>query len=311
MDTSACIKLNNLHTDWFNTENGVRQGDCLSPTLFAIFVNDLAVQLKNLNLGVEVANEKICLLMYADDIVLLTDSEEDMQVLLNKLGEWCNQWRLRINMNKSEVLHVRCKRKARSNFLFKLNGSVLNYTSQYKYLGLLLNEHMDFNITTKLLADSAASAHGRINSKFKGLNNMGFSTYEKLFNTSILPILNYGAEIWGAKGYNHVQQVQSKAMRFYLGVHKFAPTLGLFGDTGWFPIINYQKLCMLRFWNRLVKTERHRLLYKIFCWDYNLSKMNWCSEIKSIFEELDIEDHFINKKCCNIDQANNLLNSYI
>ena len=48
-------------------------------------------------------------------------------------------------------------------------------------------------------------------------------------------------------------------MRFFLGVHKFAPTLGLFGDTGWIPIVYLQKLCLLRFWNRLLGINEDRL----------------------------------------------------
>lgn len=48
------------------------QGDNLSPTLFSIFINDLATEVKELNKGVQMNNEKNCLLLFADDIVLLT-----------------------------------------------------------------------------------------------------------------------------------------------------------------------------------------------------------------------------------------------
>lgn len=43
----ACVKINEFCTDWFPTPLGVKQGDNLSPTLFAVFINDLACTIKS------------------------------------------------------------------------------------------------------------------------------------------------------------------------------------------------------------------------------------------------------------------------
>ena len=48
-NTMSRILLENFLTDWFITQNGVRQGDTLSPTLFAIFIDDLMQFLNSLN----------------------------------------------------------------------------------------------------------------------------------------------------------------------------------------------------------------------------------------------------------------------
>lgn len=50
---------------------GVKQGDTLSPTLFALYANDLALQIKNAKLGVEIVDIFLGILLYADVIVLL------------------------------------------------------------------------------------------------------------------------------------------------------------------------------------------------------------------------------------------------
>ena len=49
--TEAWIQLNKFYTDWFPTQNGVRQGDSLSPTLF---LNYLATYLKSKNCGIDI-----------------------------------------------------------------------------------------------------------------------------------------------------------------------------------------------------------------------------------------------------------------
>ena len=65
-------------TDWFRSDAGVRQGDTLSPTLFSLYINDLAVAIKGLNIGVKLGNELVSILLYADDMVLLSESEADI-----------------------------------------------------------------------------------------------------------------------------------------------------------------------------------------------------------------------------------------
>ena len=77
------VILNEHETRYFDCPVGVKQGDCLSPTLFAIFINDLASEIKNSNIGL-ILNETLTIniLLYADDIVLLAKNEEDLQDLL-------------------------------------------------------------------------------------------------------------------------------------------------------------------------------------------------------------------------------------
>ena len=48
----ARIRLNNKYTDWFDTPVGVKQGDTWSPTLFSIFINNLAIEVNNKRCGI-------------------------------------------------------------------------------------------------------------------------------------------------------------------------------------------------------------------------------------------------------------------
>ena len=52
-------------TDWFSVPSGVRQGDSLSPTLFAVYNNDLANEINAANCGINFGGNQLSILMYA------------------------------------------------------------------------------------------------------------------------------------------------------------------------------------------------------------------------------------------------------
>ena len=102
INSRTCVKLNNNYTEWFTITAGVRQGNILSPNLFSLY--DLAEEIKLLNSGIEV-DVIVSILLYADDIVLDSTSEElGLQNMLHLLHLWCNKWRLVVNFDKSQIV---------------------------------------------------------------------------------------------------------------------------------------------------------------------------------------------------------------
>jgi hypothetical protein len=84
-------------------ENGVKQGDTLSPLLFILFINPLLMKLRESKLGYKFGkNEeiKIANITYSDDNTLMTSSEEEMAKLTSIVIEFCKQTGIRLNPTK-------------------------------------------------------------------------------------------------------------------------------------------------------------------------------------------------------------------
>ena len=139
---------------------------------------------------------------------------------------------IKFNARKSNILHVRKPQVPRTNFTFMLGETELCKVEQYRYLGIMINEFIDYNGIAKVLADSANRALGAVINKYKTLNGLGYYTYTQMFNSGVCPILDYGSEVWGFKKFSQIEAVQNKAIRVFLGVHRFAANSAINGDMG-------------------------------------------------------------------------------
>lgn len=99
---SSKLCKNRQAADWFSDERGVRRSDSLAPLLFVVVINYLAHDIKSLNLEIHVNNdEQLSLFMYAGDITLLAETEDDLQEILDTLNNCTlNLWRRDVNHDK-------------------------------------------------------------------------------------------------------------------------------------------------------------------------------------------------------------------
>ena len=131
-ETKNVIRLNDTLSPEFVSETDLQQGDNLSPTGFNMFINNLLYELCLTDLGVTLeGSEKLSVLTYADDIVLLAENEKDLQSLFNCLHQWGRKWRILVNINKTKVVHFRKKNQNVTRFVFQIGNTILEKVSQY------------------------------------------------------------------------------------------------------------------------------------------------------------------------------------
>ena len=263
-EVQCVVKVNDYLTPIIDVSQGVKQGCKLSPTLFSLYINDLAIEIKQMNLGIDIDEVQISIFLYADDIALIAPDADSLQLMLNKLHEWCSKWRLSVNSIKTKIVHFRPMSVTRSNKVFECGDLNIELTDKYKYLGLWFQEHLDLKYATTELAKSASRALSALYAKFKRSGGMAYDVFTKLYTSLVEPILYYCSGIWGLSNHSKINTVQNKACRYFLGVGKNAANIVTRGDMGWTDCFVKQKVECCRLFCKLTDVTDNRIVKNIF-----------------------------------------------
>ena len=207
--------------------------------------------------------------------------------MLSLVHSWCQKWNLNINVDKTKVVHFRNPAKPLTCYSFSCGSFPLEVTKEYKYLGLLLTEFLDYNVTAKQLALHANRALGAIIAKSKVLGGFPFKCFTKLFDSLVLPILTYASAVWGYRSYSCINAVFNRACRFYLGVGKYTPNAAIQGDMGWKTTWQHQWSCIFKNWKRLCSMPDNRLCKRVFLWANQMRNVkNYAHTVRTYFSSL-------------------------
>ena len=177
---------------------GVRQGECLSPFNFAMYLNDLEKEfrLKGSD-GIDIGMLKIFLLLYADDIILFAQSSEELQNSLDTLFEYGQRYKLSVNTSKRKVMVIRKEGILPRYLKFYYNGKEINNVNTFSYLCVVFSTSGSFSDCQKTLSGQAQKAIFKLNKYLYTFTNITPKHRLELFDKLTSPILNYCIEVWG------------------------------------------------------------------------------------------------------------------
>ena len=93
---------------------------------------------------------------------------------------------------------------------------------------------------------------------------MPYEVYSRLYDSTVWPIISYGAAIWGTKSFSCINAVESRAMRFFLGTGRYTPNNALYGEFAWHPPQVKQWRSVAYQWHRISRMSPNRVNCKIF-----------------------------------------------
>ena len=195
------VKVGSMLSPLIENNMGVNQGGVLSPFLFRKFLQDLCQYFENED-GINLGEEILMYLLWADDLVMLAETAEGLQRQIERLARYCLRNQLIINALKTKIV-IFGKKSGPSEF--HVHGNPIEIVHSYKYLGVLFSSCTTlvgnpFKNNFQYLADNAGKAIHSIYSSSNILGRFPVHTSFALFDSLVKPILEYGSEIWGGGG---------------------------------------------------------------------------------------------------------------
>ena len=125
-------------SEGFEVKKGLRQGCCVSPTLFKIYVEKSLNILKRKcsGMGYNVDNITMYTLHFADDKVVMAQSKEDLEYICRKLQEEYSEWGFTMNIGKTKYMSLGTD----TNHLELGNGDIIAGCTEFRYLGSIFTK---------------------------------------------------------------------------------------------------------------------------------------------------------------------------
>ena len=190
LNSNVRLKFNGKTGGIWRVRNGVRQGGIMSPYLFNFYLNEVIEDLLGLEVGCSLGYEKMNILCYADDIVLLSPSANGLQFLLGKISGLLDQLGLVINLGKSSYVVFGKANVIKKFESISLKGEIMERKHSCTYLGTVLSEDLSLSSDIDRCISSYLKQFNSMYYKFGSLDNrFKFFLYKSF--TSL-----YGAELW-------------------------------------------------------------------------------------------------------------------
>ena len=180
-------------SDALSIGRGVRQGCPLSPTLFNLYSEMIMREaLDGWNHGVRINGEYLSDLRYADDVVLMATNEDQLQDLVNRVGETSARFGLKLNEKKTEIMVFA---RTPTPVSIKYQDQPLKQVNEFTYLGALFNSDCSLIGEVKRRIVLAKKAAGKLNDIWQG-RDISLTIKKRLMEMLVWSIVSYASETW-------------------------------------------------------------------------------------------------------------------
>lgn len=285
------------------SEYGVLQGGMMSPNLFTEFLHDLKDELDS-QFGVLLGSEIMTYILYADDLILCSDSVQGMQKLLDGLYTYCGKWHMIVSLTKTNIMNFGGRKE---NCRFFFGTDEVQQVEEYKYLGTIISNNRNiFKKNTDYLQEKAQNAIFSLKAYVKStVSHLQPSLAMKMFDAQISPILEYNSEIWCSDSKaKSLEQIHLAYIKDFLKIKSSSSTLALYSELGRFPIKLKMQIQLIKYWQRILGYDEDNILkqsYNSLLECHYLGQINWCTEVKNILRNVEMERLWEAQSITNID----------
>ena len=207
---------------------------------------------------------EVSCLLYADDLVLMSESQSGLQNALDTLESFTQDWHLKANFTKTKCLTFTRGRKSNPTPHWYLGTTKLQNCPSYCYLGTVFSESGSLNLAADALKNKAKSAMFSLLKSLYKYKSCNVDTLIDLFDKMVAPIAVYNSEVWGIscipnnKNFSTwlefdnisklpVEKLHIQFMKMVLGVHSRTNNWATLSEVGRYPIVLKMYVTILKF----------------------------------------------------------------
>ena len=301
-------------SEYVNCTLGLKQGCGASPIMFDFFIDELSKQLENScqhGLQLYPYLTELFLLMFADDIALMSDTVIGLQREINTLEQFCNENKLTVNEKKTKIVVFKKGGKLARSEKWLYKGCYLECVSSFHYVGLLLTRQMSMPMMVNDLAVKAKRVLYGILSNLYKCGQIPRKAYFKIFDSKTCAQLLYGSELWGFERHESLERIQYYACKRFMCADKRSCNAVALGDCDRYPLHIETMKRGLKYWFKLLKMEDKRYPKQCYIMLKNedaYGKINWVTQLRSC---LQINGFGYVWESQNVNNENVFINSFV
>ena len=161
-------------------------------------------------------------------------------------------------------MHVRKPSTPSSKFPFKFGKKKINLCQQYKYLGLVIDQCLNFEKMSNSSFDPSKRALNSVICKMIKNKGFPFDIFQMLYNACVTTVKDYAHEVIGFQEYSGSTKIHNNALRSYLGVGNSANLCGIRSEMAMLEPKSRTQIKMFRFYMRMKNMSDDRLTKKKF-----------------------------------------------
>ena len=178
-------------------------------------------------------------------------------------------------------MHVRKSQKPQSKFWFIFDNKSVPYCTNYKYLGVTINQYLDFKTSAEAQCDSAGRALSSIITKMIKNSGFPYNIFSNLVNSCVNSITDYGGSVIGFDQHDGPLKIHLRAARAFLGVPKNAVKVAILSEIEWLLPKYRTRIRMIRQFHRMLRMTNDRLTKKVFLWGKTLNNCQNPTQLNS------------------------------